>query len=180
MKEIKFNNRPNNSYEVDGKTVWESRSIAVTGVIIAKLNSEYFVLINKRGVGAADYVGKYNVCSGYLDWDETTEDAFRREVYEETGIDIINIKVNNNILFDYTERPIFTSSSPTNNRQNVTFTYGIIFETHIFPKTTTIYSEPDEVSEIKWINIKDVNNYSFAFNHDKKIISFFNSFSNNL
>ena len=125
MKKINFNNQANKSYKVGDKLIWESRSVAVTGVIITKLNNDYFVLISKRGIGAADYIGKYNVCAGYLDWDETTEEAFYREVYEETGIDIDNIKLNKKILFDYTETPIFISSSPSNNRQNVSFTYGM-------------------------------------------------------
>ena len=38
--EIKFNNRPNPGHTIDGKIVWESRSVAVVGVVFGKYKGE--------------------------------------------------------------------------------------------------------------------------------------------
>jgi 8-oxo-dGTP pyrophosphatase MutT (NUDIX family) len=91
---MKFKNRHNIEYKIGDKSVWASRSVAVNGVIIVSdkdLTSEPFVLISKRGKGAADYQGYWNIPAGYLDYDETTSEAMVREVWEETNINLYSI-----------------------------------------------------------------------------------------
>src|ERR1035437_3015958 len=77
---MKFKNKPNYIVkDSKGKAEWISRSIAV--VTIVCWNDSYLIL--KRGKS----VSKTNLwCSpcGYLDWDESTLDCLKREVWEET------------------------------------------------------------------------------------------------
>ena len=72
-----------------GREHWISRSIAAVVCIIAKDKSgDEYVLAVQRGKGTPDpeYVGKYCMPCGYLDYDETVAQAAQREVKEETGL----------------------------------------------------------------------------------------------
>lgn len=165
----KFNNRPNNSHEVDGKIIWVSRSVALVGVIIAKNKNEDYVLIGKRGSGSADYQGLWNVPCGYLDWDENGHEGIYREIYEETGLYIPDIIENKYIIDNHMKQPFFVGTNIDENRQNVSLSYGLYFECEELPYLTNEHSEEDEVSEVKWIKISEINGYKFAFNHDIRI-----------
>jgi hypothetical protein len=56
-------------------------------------------------------------------------------------------------------------------RQNVTFRYRCTVKEAIEDiKLTDKNSEDEEVSNIKWIPVNKINNYKWAFNHDKIII----------
>jgi len=109
FENVKFSNRHNKSYDVDGKTIWESRSPALVGVIIANHKNEDYVLIGLRGKGAADYQGLWNLPCGYLDWDENGTDGIYREIYEETGVYIPKILKNEEILDNKMHQPFYIS-----------------------------------------------------------------------
>ena len=170
-------------FKVGDKSVWESRSVAVNCVIVvtdANFTTEPFVLISKRGSGAADYQGLWNIPAGYLDYDETTSEAMVREVWEETNINlysILNMKEdkNNYVVQDYITNEWGTNSDITNNRQNVSFRFGIYFVMDNFINKLTLSdknSEPNEIGEIKWIPLSKIDNYQFAFGHDNLIKEF--------
>ena len=91
-----FKNRPNQAFNIGGNVVWNSRSAAIVAVVIAKMGDDLYALINQRGSGAADNRGKFNCTCGYIDWSETGPEAFEREIWEETGIDIDEIKKTKN------------------------------------------------------------------------------------
>ena len=64
---------------------WISRSIAVVVFVFAKdVFGETYILAEQRGKGTPDpeYVGKYCVPCGYLDFDETCAQAAQRELIE--------------------------------------------------------------------------------------------------
>jgi 8-oxo-dGTP pyrophosphatase MutT (NUDIX family) len=169
----KFNNIHNKCYKVDGKEIWESRSCAVVGIVILLKDFEFYVLINKRGIGAAPPQGKFNLCCGYIDFFENSIQALTREIYEECGISIDEILQNNKILIQYLNQPFFVNTDPKENRQNISLTYALVFASDEFPKTTNEYSEPNEIEDIQWVNIKDIDKYDFAFNHNEIIKIFY-------
>jgi 8-oxo-dGTP pyrophosphatase MutT (NUDIX family) len=72
----------------DGKVYWVARNVAVACFVFAPINGEWCVLANQRGKGTPDFQGLWNCPCGYLDYNETTKEAAKREVYEETGIKI--------------------------------------------------------------------------------------------
>ena len=162
--EPSFRNRQ--GYEKDGRPgPWFSRSVAVATAVLINDKGEWYVLGNERGPGTPDYQGYWNLPCGYLDYNETTEEAAKREVYEETGITCQNIK------------NIGHSSSPNENRQNVCF-----FFVSFLPGSIDDYKfskenmEEGEVGGIKWIPLKDADDVKWAFDHDvliQKIISKF-------
>ena len=160
----KFWSKPikNFPFHYRGKTLWYSRSVAVTLLAFAKdKEGKLYVLANKRGKGCPDYNGFWNLESGYLDFNSTGEDHAVRECKEETGID-----VNPQDL-----EMIGVSTSPTENKQNVSIRYRTIL-----PKTIDEYTfdlsnmEKDEVEDVKFIPIDEVENYEWAFNHKNIIL----------
>jgi 8-oxo-dGTP pyrophosphatase MutT (NUDIX family) len=167
-----FKNRRNKVYIVDGKEVWESRSVAVNCVVVAGSITQPFILLGKRGKGAPDSIGLFNVPSGYLDYDESGTEAVYREVWEETGLYLPEEKiVINNLL-----NPWYINTHPGENRQNVTLRYGCVISlmNRELPKLTFENSEPDEVEELRWIPVSELGNYKFAFNHDTVIKQYLN------
>lgn len=144
----------------DGKEYWISRSVAVVGFVFKIINDDIHILANKRGPGTPDFQGCWNCPCGYLDWNETLEQAVIREIREECGIIIKN------------PRCIGIDSNPESNRQNVTVRYISLYDN----TEETLESdggEENEVEDIKWINIKDVDDYQWAFNHGELIKEIF-------
>jgi ADP-ribose pyrophosphatase YjhB (NUDIX family) len=149
-----------------GREHWISRSIAAVVCIIAKDKSgDEYVLAVQRGKGTPDpeYVGKYRMPCGYLDYDETVAQAAQREVKEETGLtfpvaDFKLVTINDNPFDD--------------KRQNVTFRYLVksdILVNELELMFTTKNSEKDEVSGIRFIKLSNIELYEWAFNHETLI-----------
>lgn len=174
--EKKFNNRSNTCIKQDGKEYWISRSCSVNGLVAAFVEGCYtdvFILVVKRGKGAPDNVGKYCLPCGYLDYDETGFDAFLREVYEETGLDIINYELTCDVdIINDEVQPFYVNSRTSNNRQNVAMYYHYVFKTDNLPETSLGFNEPDEIEEAIWIKKSDVGNYDFCFGHNDIIKNF--------
>lgn len=159
---------------VKGRTLWESRSVAVNAYIFAYFNSENYVLVGQRGIGAPDYRGRWNVPSGYMDWNETGSEATNREVWEETGFDLTKIK---KIIVSFLDQPWFVNTDPNENKQNITLRYGVYFHADTLPDLTDENSEPNEIGDLKWLKLDDFHNnnsYKWAFTHDEKINIFEN------
>ena len=169
---MKFKNRPNPVHKIGDKTVWESRSVAVNCVVVAGPITSPYVLIGQRGKGTPEGVGLWNIPSGYLDYDESGTEAIYREVWEETGLDLQSEKIIINNLLN----PWYVNTHPGENRQNVSLRYGCVIGLidSILPKLTSENAEPDEVADLKWIPIFDVENYKFAFNHNIVIKQYIN------
>lgn len=145
----------NFAINIEGKEYWVARNIAVACFVFAPRNGEWCVLANKRGKGTPDFQGYWNCPCGYLDFDETIEEAARREVYEETGINLNYAK-----FFDF-------SDDIDANHQNVTFKYySILSNAEEIPEIKNRGGENDEVDEVRWIPVSNIHLYNWAFDHD--------------
>lgn len=174
---MEFKNRPNIPHEIEGRTVWESRSVAVVGVVILyDSNGNGYVLASRRGPNSADYKGKMNLVAGYLDYDENGTEAVVRESWEETGFDILEHKkkllVIKNNLYD----PWSVNTEITTNLQNITLRYGIILylpENEEFPSLTTEHNEiVGECEDPVWMPLDQFQKHEWAFNHDQVILEY--------
>ena len=147
--------------EKTGKEYWISRAVAVVTFVFTVIDNKLCILANKRGKGTPDYQGYWNCPCGYLDFDETLQQAAAREVFEETGISIY-----------YPDLKFINCNDDVNEgKQNVTFRFGIVLEDYI-PKILEVSErggEDNEVSEIKWIPVKEISKYKWAFNHEQII-----------
>lgn len=182
---MKLNNRQNKCIRtVDGDEVWDSRSVVVVGMILMRHEGEIYVLIGKRGEAFPNEVGKWCLPCGYLDWDETCEEAVFREIYEETGLNINKAMSQYEVLVDQVNYPWKINSIPDGETQNVSLHYALYMDTKInmhrdkasLPELS-IENNPElgEVDEVKWIRVEDLALYDMAFNHDKTIKIFVNN-----
>lgn len=170
---MKFNNVENECVQTtDGRTVWLSRSVAVVGIVCLIKDGYPHLLISQRGLGAADNHLKYCLPCGYLDWSENSFDAVRREVWEETGINI-DLILNNTWPVD---KPFMVITDPSENRQNVSITHIVLSE---IPKdgelptpNITNHVQDQEVADARWIRYDEVDNFEFAFNHKERLKKF--------
>lgn len=153
--------------EKTGREYWISRSVAVLGIITAiDYNGVEHVLAVQRGKGTPDpeYIGSWCLPCGYLDFDETCKEAIAREVKEETGI---------NISPDEFELIYINDDPKSDKRQNITFRFKAELNAYADDmKLTDKFSEPDEIMDIMWIPIDWVDDYKWAFNHEKIIKTF--------
>lgn len=144
-----------------GREYWISRSVAVVVAVFTKKS----VLVVQRGTGTPDpeFVGKYCMPCGYLDFDETCAQAAQRELMEETGL---NFPLSDFKLININDNP------ESDKRQNITFRYVVrtqLTEKELELMLTTKNSEKDEVSSIRFIDISNIDMYELAFNHNNLI-----------
>lgn len=153
----------------DGKSYWISRAVAITAIVVAKdyKTGKNYLLVSKRGPGCPDEVGKWAFTCGYLDWDETLEDAVRRELWEELGY-----KVPGQVKPEFWE---MNSNPKDDKRQNVCIRYILrtsyddimykIKNGEINNDTLSRGGEANEVSEIALVPLDNSELYEWAFNH---------------
>lgn len=147
----------NFSVKIDGKEYWISRSVAVAAFLFIKdEDNNLCVLANKRGPGTPDFQGYWNCPCGYLDFNETALEAVYREVLEETGV----VCPEHMTLCG-------VDSDPNANHQNVTIRYCGLISNLTYNERAG--GEENEVSDIQWIKVDSINDYNWAFNHDKII-----------
>lgn len=173
----KFKNRENKLHKINGKDVWESRSPAVVVVILAIWKDNIFVLGEKRSETMMDVPGKWVVPCGYIDWDEHGWEAVRREVYEESGLDINKYK--RYLVHDNDQQPFYVQTNPAENRQNIALTYCLIYDfSAIGLPQEPVNHKDSEVEKLEWIPIERIFNtkYDWAFNHDERIEMAVNKF----
>lgn len=147
-----------------GTTLWSGRYTAVVGVVIYyiynkdKEYNDYYVLANLRGPGTPDFQGFWNLPCGYLERNESGEEGVVREIHEECGL---KLDANDFKLYDVETDPV------KSNNGNVSIRYISIKEVKSLPELNyiNINNEEGEVENVKWINIKDIDTYKWAFNH---------------
>lgn len=158
-------NKPYTVTTEDGKekVIYDGRYTCVCGVVFAKEENTLYVLANKRGEGCPTNVGLWNMPCGYVDAGSIEENV-SREVYEETGIKISP------------DDFVFMGLSDTSKERNITLRYVAVLnegrqELPSLEQIKTLGGEENEVAETKWIDIRFLDKYKWAFNHDNVITS---------
>lgn len=128
------------------------RTVGVTLIAFYKEGNDIYILAEKR----ADTIslgGLWCLPCGHLEYNETGEEAAVRETLEETGI-----------LFPRDQIKLFNvDTDPTIYNQHVILRYIV----EATSKKNSFSIDKNEVEQVKWINLKDINAYPWAFNHDK-------------
>jgi ADP-ribose pyrophosphatase YjhB (NUDIX family) len=149
------------------KKHWISRSMAVTVVpVVISKEGEVSVLVETRGPGCPDNIGKHVFPCGYLDYDETLREAGARELYEEIGL---KVKPENLIFFGIND-------DIKSNLQNVTARFVIVLDAEdilgkmdskeINTDTKSRGGEENEVSEVSLVPLsKYDDSEQWAFGH---------------
>lgn len=139
----------------NGEEYWYHRATAVCGKIIALSGHDEYVLAVKRGP-AVTHPGQWGLPGGYLDFDETIEQAFLRELHEETGLKLAEW-----------EKPFVIDAPSTSSKQTIVFVYPAIIYGKL-PEVTNKFAEPNEIDEVKWIPLVDINKYDWMYNQSYK------------
>ena len=155
-------NNSNEIYTCTGKpkTVFSGRFCAVAGFIYAIVNGKYSILANLRGPGTPDYQGCWNAVCGFLERYENSKEGIAREILEECGfqIDTDDLKV------------IHIETEPEEcNNGNVTIRHHAFLGKIIPHYVKREGGEENEVDNIKWIPLDEIDNYKWAFNHRKTV-----------
>jgi 8-oxo-dGTP diphosphatase len=122
---------------------YENRAPTVDAVIIRDAK----VLLIKRGNDP--FQGYWALPGGYVEWDETVEASCRREVKEETGLDVVTLDLSG--VYSHPER---------HPRQTISIAFRALVE-----------GEPqagDDALEAAWFDIDDVP-ATIAFDHAQMI-----------
>jgi 8-oxo-dGTP diphosphatase len=119
-----------------------NRGVTIDAIIVR----EGKILLIKRGV--EPFAGFWALPGGYVEWDETTEDAVKREVQEETGFEVTSLKL------------IGVYSKPERHpRQCIDIAYLVEVNGEV--------KVGDDAVEFKWESLENIS--ELAFDH-KKII----------
>ena len=154
------------------KSIWISRSVAVATFTFGyDEDGELYVLVSQRGKGTPDkeLIGAWNCQCGYLDYDEDTLTAAKRETFEETGVDLTYSDLK---FWKVIDDPL------KDERQNIVFRYVALFKDKVINDIpfSTENMEKDEVSDIQWLEVDKILKYKWAFNHDEIILEAINTF----
>lgn len=166
----------------DGKEYWISRAMAVVGIVFTVTKEkEVRFLFEVRGKGCPDNVGKLSFPCGYLNWDETLEQAVRRETFEELGV---NLDKSDVIFWKLMDDPTRDA------RQNVSARYAI-YCTDLEDQMAAIHQainnsenrggEKEEVSDVVLLSVEEINQISdddFAFHHKEVVAEFMEELQN--
>lgn len=187
---MRFNNRESEFVTTtDGRRFYISRSCAVVLNVICLLRKPGafgeqtipYVLINKRGPGCPDNIGMWVLPAGYLDWNESGNEAAIRETWEECGFNLLAATEDSSkslgrgkysFLNDIrTDQPWRVMTHPRNSKQNIVLNYGVRFEADELPHVHANNNQ-DEVVEVKWIQVSDAIKMKLAFNHQETIAEY--------
>lgn len=146
----------------NGKIFYVSRSVAVSLYCFCQNeNGVWCILANQRGSGVPNNSGLWNVPCGFLSYNESAAAGAARECKEECGVSVPleRIKMQG------------VNSGNLHGAQNVSIRFAATLEgtTNDYPLSAQ-YSEPGEVSDIKWIPLSEVSKYKWAYGQENKVI----------
>lgn len=160
MNHPAFKNRANLSHDINGKTVWESRSVVVIATVVSLASAHPDILLVKRARGTYKE-GMWCLPCGFLDYDETALEAAQREVWEESGIDTTEPG------WVFETDPWRINSIPSNEKQHVSIYYNF---TKAGPRPNAkMAPSPQEIEETAWIPISQAQEMDLAFNHSAAV-----------
>lgn len=152
--------RQNKRYETEDGPIWASRSVAVVHMVVAVIGDFPYILVTQRADTMEDAPGKWCLPCGYLDWDETVQEASLREVMEETKLDLTKIneddRMADNVLLG-------VDSNPNTARQNVTIRMFTALTVDELPEVFLT----EETQAVMWASAPQIKELAeeFAFNH---------------
>lgn len=148
------------------RTLYDGRYTAVAAFIYAIVDGKFSVLANQRGSGTPDFQGCWNCPCGFLERNEHGVSGAARETLEETGLSISPSKL----------RFVGAQTDPSRcNNGNVTLRYTAFLGRQ--PQITSQSlndngGEENEVANIRWIPLSEVDNYEWAFFHADTIFQY--------
>ncbi len=132
---------------------------AVAAIIEKEYNGKKYILIqqrNKENDGIE--TGLTEIPAGKIREYENIFDALRREIWEETGLTITQIKGEENLIVSESNGYQTISFMPFCSTQNLRGGYSIILQTFICQTKGELLEETNESINIRWETIETVEN----------------------
>ncbi|MDE1848781.1 MAG: NUDIX hydrolase [Nanoarchaeota archaeon] len=117
--------------------------------IIRNPNGE--ILLGKRKISSILYPGYWGLPGGLIEYGETVEQAIKRELKEEIGVDAEIIK--------YGKRPIMDLPTKDSPFQDLSVP--------VYCKIKGIPKPLDETSEVRWFTPGEIKKMKLAYSHKK-------------
>jgi NAD+ diphosphatase len=121
-------------------------------IILSNLKGE--ILLTKRA--AEPFKDWWDIPGGFVEENESLEQAIRRELKEETGLEVVNLKYEGSLYEDYHFRD-----------DNIPVV-GAIFSGVI--KGDSVVKVDDDVSDYKFVPREEVDIKSIAFENQRKFL----------
>lgn len=128
-------------------------ALTVDAIVFTENQNQIQILLIQRG--RDPFSGKWALPGGFVNMDETLEQACIRELEEETGLVLDNLKQ-------------FKAFSKV-DRDPRGRTISVVFSAKL--KQTEKVTGNDDAAEAQWFDLKELP--SLAFDHDKILESFF-------
>lgn len=156
----------NFEFEYNGQKLWYSRSLAVSLLAHSIFDGKIRILANKRGEGAEFNKHLWNLPGGFIDFNETAEEAACRETLEETGY-IINPQDISLVDLD---------TNPKNSwRQTMVAKFNVALEhTPEHDVNFRLVNTNGEVEDVEWIALDELDNYNWVRGQKEYIKKYFN------
>lgn len=125
------------------------------GVDAIITNEKGQILLIKRSDNSRTFPNTYGLVGGWMEWNETVQDAVKREVKEEIGVEIEIIKFLGKYFDKLGRHPTKTS----------------IALPHLCKITsgTPTPNQPEEVKEVKWLSPSEIKNIDLAYDHKQML-----------
>jgi len=140
--------------KVCGFTYYANASSSTAAFI---LRPDGMLLVARRAKEPAK--GTLDLPGGFVDMDETVEEGMRREIKEETGLNVDSMSY----LFSIPNRYSYSGM--------IIHTTDMFFEAHV-PQTVTPIAD-DDAAELMWIPLENVNPEDFGLHSISQAVSRF-------
>ncbi len=128
------------------------------GAIIEKVNEGVnYILVQERcKANDAEEDGLIEIPAGKIREYESIFDGLRREVWEETGLELIEIQGEKETMTCECNGYTVVSFNPFYSSQNLSGGYSIMLQTFICKAKGELLKKSDESVNIRWISVQDL------------------------
>ena len=131
---------------------------AVGGIIEKSENGIDYVLVQDRCKDdAKSEYGLVEIPAGKIRESENIFDALRREIWEETGLEVTRIHGEDEAIIYESKGYKTINYTPFSSTQNVQGTYPIMVQVFLCNAEGTLLDSSNETKNLRWISIEDLS-----------------------
>ena len=129
---------------------------AAGGIIERNIDGEIYILLQERDKGNNLEEGLVEIPAGKIREFENIYDCLRREIYEETGLEVTYIQGEDEAVITQHKGYKVLNYTPFACAQNVKGEYPIMVQVFICRASGKELSESDESRNIRWVSLDDL------------------------
>ena len=131
---------------------------AAGGIVVKSIDGVEHILIQERCKENGETEnGLIEIPAGKVREFENIFDCLRREIWEETGLDVTEIEGESNVVITETNGHKVISYTPFACSQNIQVIYPIMDQTFICKVSGEAFDRSDESKNIRWVTKNELN-----------------------